>query len=161
MTCHISCWHFPTSSLIKCFLTLEIFNPLSLPGGASGKELACQGRGWKQWGFDPRVWKIPGRRAQQPTPVSLPGEFHGQRRLMGYSPWRRKEFDTTEVTQHTFTHSLFTHLPHNSPRSRFQLSADLYLLFLLNSNSEVYITQPWHSMKCIIIAVGIYVCPSH
>ena len=31
-----------------------------------------------------------------PTPVFLPGEFHGQRRLTGYSPWSRKEQDTTE-----------------------------------------------------------------
>ena len=31
--------------------------------------------------------KIPWRREWQPTPVFLPGEFHGQRNLMGYSPW--------------------------------------------------------------------------
>ena len=30
------------------------------------------------------------------TPVSLPGESHGQRSLVGYSPWGRKELDTTE-----------------------------------------------------------------
>ena len=30
-------------------------------------------------------WKIPWRRAQQPTPVFLPGESHGQRSLVGYS----------------------------------------------------------------------------
>ena len=29
-------------------------------------------------------------------PVFLPGEFHGQRRLAGYSPWGHKELDTTE-----------------------------------------------------------------
>ena len=32
----------------------------------------------------------------QPTPVFLPAEFHGQRSLAGYSPWGRKEPDTTE-----------------------------------------------------------------
>jgi len=31
-----------------------------------------------------------------PTPVFLPGEFHGQRSLAGYSPWGHKESDTTE-----------------------------------------------------------------
>ena len=31
-----------------------------------------------------------------PTPVFLLGEFHGQRRLAGYSPWGRKESDMTE-----------------------------------------------------------------
>ena len=40
-------------------------------------------------GFDPWVGKIPWRRAQQPTPVFLPGESHGQRILAGYSPWGR------------------------------------------------------------------------
>ena len=32
----------------------------------------------------------------QPTPVFLPGEFHGQRSLAGYSPWGPKELDPTE-----------------------------------------------------------------
>ena len=39
-----------------------------------------------------------GRRKWQPTPVFLPGESHGQRSLVGYSPWGHKESDTTEVT---------------------------------------------------------------
>ena len=47
-------------------------------------------------GFDPWVEKIPWRRKWQPTPVFLPGEFHGQRTLTGYSPWGCKESDTTE-----------------------------------------------------------------
>ena len=37
-------------------------------------------------GFDPWVGKIPGRREWLPTPVFLPGQFQGQRRLVGYSP---------------------------------------------------------------------------
>ena len=32
----------------------------------------------------------------QPTPVFLPGESHGQRSLVGYSPWSYKESDTTK-----------------------------------------------------------------
>ena len=40
----------------------------------------------------------PWRRKWQPTPVFLPGEFHGQRSLVGYSPWGRKGLDTTEAT---------------------------------------------------------------
>ena len=36
--------------------------------------------------FDPWVWKILWRRAWQPTPVFLRGEFHEQRSLEGYSP---------------------------------------------------------------------------
>ena len=37
-------------------------------------------------GFNPWVGKIPWRRAWQPTPEFLPGESHGQRSLVGYSP---------------------------------------------------------------------------
>ena len=32
-------------------------------------------------------WEDPLRREWKPTPVFLPGEFHGQRSLVGYSPW--------------------------------------------------------------------------
>jgi len=35
--------------------------------------------------------KIPWRRVWIPTPVFLPGEFHGQKSLVGYSPWGCKE----------------------------------------------------------------------
>ena len=44
--------------------------------------------------------EIPWRRKQQPTPVFLPGQSHGQRSLVGYSPWGRKETDMTEGLNH-------------------------------------------------------------
>ena len=67
------------------------------PGGASGEELACQCRRHR---FDP--WKIPWRRKRQPTPVFLPGKFHGQRSMAGYSPWGCRELDMTEqLSTHT------------------------------------------------------------
>ena len=46
-------------------------------------------------GFDPWIGKIPWRKARQPTPV-LPGKLHGQRSLVGCSPWGHIESDTTE-----------------------------------------------------------------
>ena len=46
--------------------------------------------------FDPWFGKIPWRREWLPTSVILPGEFHGQRCLAGYSPWGHKEMDMTE-----------------------------------------------------------------
>ena len=42
--------------------------------------------------------KIPWRRAQQPTPVFLPGESHEQRSLEGYGPYGHKELNTAEAT---------------------------------------------------------------
>ena len=50
----------------------------------------------REEGFEPGVGKIARRRKWQPTPVSLPGEFYGQRSLAGYRPGSRKETDKTE-----------------------------------------------------------------
>ena len=61
------------------------------PGGASGKEPACQCRP-KRLGFNARIEQIPRRRAWQPTPVFLPGESHAQRSLAGYSPKRVRHY---------------------------------------------------------------------
>ena len=41
--------------------------------------------------------RAPWSRKWKPTPVFLPGEFHAQRSLLGYSPWNHKESDTTEI----------------------------------------------------------------
>ena len=43
--------------------------------------------------FDPWVGKISWRRKWQSTPILLPGKSHGQRSLVGYSPWGHKESD--------------------------------------------------------------------
>ena len=69
---------------------------LGFPDGANGKELACQCRGFRRCRFDPWVGKILWRKKWQPTPAFLPGKFHGQRSLVGYSLWGRKELDMTE-----------------------------------------------------------------
>ena len=61
----------------------------SFPGGSDGKE---SGR----LGFEPWVGKIPWRREQLPTPVFLPGGYHGQKSLAGYSPCGHKKSDITE-----------------------------------------------------------------
>ena len=46
--------------------------------------------------MDPWVGKFPWRRKGLSTSVFLPGEFHGQRSLRGYSPWDCKDSDMTE-----------------------------------------------------------------
>ena len=66
------------------------------PGGASGKEPACQCKRCKRLRFDPWVRKIPWKRKWQPTSLFLPGKSHGQRSLAGYSPWDCKESNMTE-----------------------------------------------------------------
>ena len=47
-------------------------------------------------GFEPWVRKISWRRKWQSAAVFLPGKFHGQRSLAGYSPWGHKEWDRTK-----------------------------------------------------------------
>ena len=66
--------------------------------GSDGKTACLQCR---RPGFDPWIRKIPWRRKWQPTPVLLPGKSHGQRSLVGYSPWGCKEQDTTEQIHFT------------------------------------------------------------
>ena len=66
--------------------TMQIgtFTSDGLPWWLSGKESSC-----RRHGFKPGI-KIPWRREWQPTPVFLPGEFHGQRSQAGGSSWGHK-----------------------------------------------------------------------
>ena len=54
--------------------------------------------------FDPWLGNILWSRKWQPAPLFLPGKFHGQMNLVGYSPWDCKELDTTKHTAHS-THT--------------------------------------------------------
>ena len=74
-------------------MDLDHPNHLGLPRWLSTKESAYQ---CKKHRLDPWVWKIPWRRKWQLTPVFSPGKSHGQRSLVGYSPWGCKELDTPE-----------------------------------------------------------------
>ena len=58
--------------------------------------------------FNPWVRKIPWRRKQQPTPVLLPGKFHGRRSLVGYTPWVAKS--QTRLSDFTFYEDLCSQL---------------------------------------------------
>ena len=84
-------------SLSSCFTNDETLKPFSLivfltrimkSSGASQVVLAVKNppANAEDSEFDPWVRKIPWKRAWQPTPVFLPGESHGQRSLVGYSP---------------------------------------------------------------------------
>ena len=65
----------------------------SFPGGSAVKNQPANAG---DVGFNPWVGKSPWRREWLPTLAFLPGEFHGQRSLVGYSPWGCKESDKTE-----------------------------------------------------------------
>ena len=67
------------------------------PGGASVKNLPANAEDLRDVGSIPGSGRFPWRRKWQPTPVFLPGESHGQKSLVSYRPWGRKESDTTEA----------------------------------------------------------------
>ena len=69
--------------------------------GSSGKGFACICRRHKRGRFDPWVGKIPWRRKWQPTPILLIGESHGQKSLVGYSPWGSQRVRHNWETEHT------------------------------------------------------------
>ena len=76
-------------SIVTVKLTFKklLWGRLGLPCGSAGKESACSAGDLGSVSG----WEDPWRRKKLPTPVLWPGEFHGL-----YSPWGRKELDTTE-----------------------------------------------------------------
>ena len=67
---------------------------MGFPGSSDGKESACSAG---DLGLIPGSGKSPGEGNGNSIQCSfLPGEFHGQKSLAGYSPWGRKQSDTTE-----------------------------------------------------------------
>ena len=72
---------------------VNYFNPhLSLMYTVYAIQTTCNAG---DWGLTPGLVRFPWRRKRQPTPAFLPGKSHGQRSLLGYSPWGRKELETT------------------------------------------------------------------
>ena len=115
------------------------------PGGPS-KEPACQCRRRERRGFDPWVGKIPWRREWQPTPVFLPGESHGQRRLAGYNSWGHKESYVTE--------QLSTYTLHPIQFSSVQLFSHLQLFataWTVAWQASLSITNSWRLPKLMSI----------
>ena len=76
--------------------SLSVSLLLGLLWWLSGKESTCQCRRR----VHPWVRKSTWRRKWQATPVSLPGKFHGQRSLVGYSPWGCKTVRHNLETKH-------------------------------------------------------------
>ena len=87
-------------------------NTFTIPGGSSGKESTHQCRRCKRCGFNPWVSKVPWKRKWHPTVVLLPGKFHGQRNLVGYTPRDLKELDTAEHMTENLAFAFITCLLH-------------------------------------------------
>ena len=86
--------------------------------------------------FGMRFYSPPWRRKWQPTPVFLPGESHGQRSLVGYSPRGRKESDMTKRLHFCSLTDLSTFI---DQVAHFTCSAKICTYFPLSSMfSECY-----------------------
>ena len=71
-----------------------------IPRWSPRKESTRPCRRIKRCEFDHWVTKIPSNRKWHPTPVFLPGKFHAQRSLTGYSPWgHRVGHDWAQITE--------------------------------------------------------------
>ena len=84
--------------------------------------------------FNTWVRKMPWGRERQPIPVFLPAEFHGQRSLVGYSPWSHKESHMTERLTQTHTHTPYQTTEFPAP---------------LPTHYRCYITALWLKRCCI------------
>ena len=84
--------------------------------------------------FKAWVWRGHWRRKWQPTPVLVPGKFHGWRSLVGYSPWGQKQLDMTDQL-----HSLLGELEARIPSilAQWFLPSDLTNLFIPPKLSEL------------------------
>ena len=92
-------------------------NPRSFPRGSSGKAWASQYRRRKRCRSDPWVRKTPGRRKWQPALVLLPGKSHGQRSLVGCSPWVTKS-QTRLGTEHACVNIRSLNIPKHTQTHR-------------------------------------------
>ena len=143
---------------------------------AAGIESGCNAGDTGDENSTPGLGRSPGRRKWQPTPVFLPGQYHGQRTLASYSLWGHKESDMTERLTNWHWHH---HHQDNKHHQHFQVHCGLkykntkifvfcrvvHLLQLMNLHWHIIIIwSSWfilgftlavvHSMclnKCIIL----------
>ena len=120
-----------------------IFN-YYLPGGSARIRLQC-----RRCVFDPWVGKVPWRKKWQPTPVFLPGKFHGQKSLVGYSPWSCKESDTDEqLNTHTCLWSFLAKNEVSFSRAGLCHIVDTCHLYLLKKVENAVLSSTNHT-SCV------------
>ena len=87
----IPSWPSPTESKSLFFISVSLLLSCikGFPCGSAGKESTCSA------GDLGSISGLGGSSGEGHGTPLLPGEFHGQRCLVGFSPWDHKESDTT------------------------------------------------------------------
>ena len=135
-------------------------NPMD--GGAlltwlSGKESTYQcGR----VSFNLWVRKIPWSKKWQPTPVFLPGKFHGQRSLADWSPWGRNYSDMTEKLSTIFYNSaiilsewVLNQLSYRKNRARLLWASSYHILSIDQYIISFYVCFSFQTLYLIHICI--------
>ena len=122
---------------------------MGFPGGASDKESIYCCRRCKRNGSDPWVRKMPWGRKWQPTPVFLPGQFHGQRSLRA----------TVHGTRHNRSvGELFESLDfQGSSKSKHLVAATLVSIF---KSRDITLPTKVRLVKAMVFPVVMYGCES-
>ena len=123
---------------------------MGFPRGSVMEESTCQCRRCR---FNPWVGKIPWRRDWQPSLVFLPGTSHGQRSLVGYSPWCLKRVRHDLVTKQMHKQTLFSVCLSVAVHPGFPLDSQLLERFLCirhqeNSEATAYFVGSCTKWRC-------------
>ena len=108
-------------------------------GALVGKNPPARAGDVRDTGSIPGWGRSPWRRACQPTVFFLPGESHGHRNLVGYSPWGHKESDTTEASQHARSNMCVLNQMHSLNHSVILYSLSSFYLLRLTLYWRRYI----------------------
>ena len=107
---------------------------MGFPDGSDGKESTCNAG---DLGSIPGLGRSPGGRHGQPLQYSCLKKPHGQRCLAGYSPWGRKESDTTEQLR-TSTQPFYKTLPHFTAQLLNSMTGILRLMNLISQKQIMF-----------------------
>ena len=80
-------WWVPGANLCACCPLRALLYQVALVG----KNQPANAGDARDTSLIPGLGRFPWRRKRQSAPIFLPGKFHGQKSLVGYSPWGRKE----------------------------------------------------------------------
>ena len=131
------------------------------PGGSDSRVcLQCRRPGFDSW-----VGKIPWRWKWQPTPVLLPGRFHGCRSLAGYSTWGHKELDTTEQHHFALLYTLvsflmFIQMP-NQKKKKIKSAIVQKFIYSLANNLDSHCLSSFESCVWILMLFHLFHPPTY